>query len=108
TIGQETRRADAAEIMAEILDESLAILEDNLIGDEGWRRTGIESEREFTRRGLIEMIKISRAYYLSHPLIKRAVNVTTYYTWAQGITETAKDSKIQDEIIESTVNNDAN
>lgn len=108
TLEQLAQRADRAEIMAEVFEESLNILEDNLVDDEGWRRIGIESEREFTRRGLIQAIKISRAYYLSHPLIKRAVNVTTYYTWSQGVTEQAKDDKVQEEIVEPTVNNDAN
>lgn len=108
SVERETRRADAAETMAEVYEESLNILEDRLLDDEGWRRVGIESEREFTRRGLIEMIKISRAMYLSHPLIQRAVNVTSYYTWAQGSTTQAQDTKIQEEIVEPTMEDDGN
>lgn len=91
----------------EVIHENLRRLE-LAMEDEGWRRTTATIEQEFTRGGLGEMIRISRAMYLIHPLIQRAVDVKTYYTWSQGVTIQAADSKIQDMIVSPMMENDAN
>jgi hypothetical protein len=91
----------------DMMVENLQLLEMSM-EDEGWRKLGIQAEREFTRRGLDQLIRVSRAMYLSHPLVKRGVNVTTYYTWAQGVTMQAKDQTVQDEIVLPTMDDDAN
>lgn len=97
----------AANITADSLIESMRRLEDSM-EDEGWRRLGWDMEREFTRTGLEEIVKISRALYLSNPLVQRSVDVKTYYTWGQGVTHQAKDQKVQDLVVEPQTDDDAN
>jgi len=91
---------------AQLLVENLARLEQSM-AEEGWRKTGTLLEREFTRDGLDNLVSMSRAMYMSNPLIQRAVNVTTFYTWAQGVRFEAKDDKVQ-EVIDSMTEDDGN
>lgn len=91
----------------EVIHENLRRLE-MAMEEEGWRRTTATIEQEFTRGGLTDMIRISRAMYLVHPLIQRAVDVKSYYTWSQGCTVQANDQKIQDMIVSPMMENDAN
>src|SRR4051794_34700099 len=88
----------AANYTADHLIESMRRLEDSM-EDDGWRRLGWDMEREFTRTGLEEIIKISRALYLSNPLVQRSVDVKTYYTWGQGVTFQAKEDKVQEAVV---------
>lgn len=90
----------------EHLSESMRQLEDQLVDGE-WRRIGAQLEREFTRGGLDDMISLSRAMYVSHPLIQRAVNVTTYYTWGQGVEVTANE-KLMERLITPTLEEESN
>jgi hypothetical protein len=93
-------------VMNSVLHENLSRLE-LALEDQGWRRLTGELSAEFTRAGLEQIIRVSRAMYLTHPLMRRATNVTTYYTWAQGATFRAADSKVQD-IIDEMMDNDFN
>lgn len=77
---------------AEHLAESLRELEDHA-RTEGWRRLALNMELEFTRSGLDDIMDISQAMYFSHPLIQRAVNVRSYYTWGQGVTISVDDEE---------------
>lgn len=97
----------AANVTADALQESLLRLE-LAMEEEGWRRLGWDAEREFTRQGLEEMVKLSRAMYISHPLIQRSIDVKTYYTWAQGVTYSAVDDKIQELVVEPLINDVGN
>ena len=96
---EEVRIANANQ---ELLAESFADLESLAREDAGWRRLTAELKREFTRDGLTDLVEISRAMYMSNPPIQRAVNVSTFYTWAQGVEHTSSDSKIM-EAIEDTI-----
>lgn len=98
----------SAEITVENLKESLQRLEMGMDGDGEWRRIAHNVKREFTRGGLDDVAELSRAMYLSSPLIQRAVNVTTYYTWGQGVTIKAKEDRIQKEIVEPQMEDDGN
>lgn len=91
----------------EQLQENLTVLE-MALEDEGWRRLSASVEREFTRRGLENLFRLSRAMYLSNPLIKRAVNVSAFYTWGQGVTIKAKNEKVQNEIVIPQMDEDSN
>src|SRR6266704_6455450 len=62
--------------------------------DQGWRRLSIETDHEFSRDGLTKVIRLSRAMYLSNPLINHAVQVCADYIWGQGITVVARDAGI--------------
>lgn len=89
------------------LAESMAALESQMV-DEGWRRLVTNLDREFTRAGLDDLMKMSRAMYLSHPLIQRAVNVRAYYTWAQGVSFGAADDRVQAEVVDPLISDDRN
>lgn len=88
----------AANVMVDVAQENLARLEDSMEAGE-WKRISFNVEREFTRPGLDDICDLSRAMYLSHPLIKRVVNVTTYYTFGQGVTFQAQDERVQKEVL---------
>jgi hypothetical protein len=90
-----------------VLNENLRRLE-MAMEEEGWRRTTSVIEQEFTRGGLSDMIRISRAMYLVHPLLQHAVDVKTYYIWSQGSSTQAVDSKIQDIVVDPMMEDDAN
>lgn len=93
----------------QLLQESLAELEMQITGDEvGWRRIAMQLQRDFTRDGLDRMMDLSRAMYLSNPLIQRAVNVRAYYVWAQGVTYDAQDDQVQEEIVDPLIDDEYN
>ena len=100
-------RVDQVLNQNELLQENLTILEMSM-EDEGWRRLSANVEREFTRRGIESLLRLSRAMYLSNPIIKRAVNVRTYYTWGQGVTIKAKEEKFQEEVVAPQMDEDTN
>lgn len=82
------------------LEESLAVLEDAMMGDPEWRRTSALLEHEFSRAALDRMVDVSRSMYLAHPLVQRGVNVTGFYTWGQGVSFVAADPKVQAEVVD--------
>ncbi len=90
----------------ERMTESLRELEDQMVDGE-WRRIGMQLDREFTRAGLDDLMDLSRAMYLSHPLILRAVNVRTYYTWGQGVEINAHEN-IMDNVVTPMLEDDSN
>jgi hypothetical protein len=91
----------------DLMQENMSVLENTVREDAGWRRIGRDLEREFTRSGLDDLVEISRAMYISHPLIQRAVNITTYYTWGQGV-EFSADDKVMDSVITPMLEDDGN
>jgi hypothetical protein len=97
----------AATVMAEHYQENLARLEDSMEAGE-WKRTAWQVEQEFTRPGLDDICELSRAMYLSHPLIKRVVNVTTYYTMGQGISYKAMSERIEAEVLKPHLADETN
>lgn len=90
------------------LYESIDQLEQAVINDEEWRRLGAALTHEFTRPGLDDLIGVSRAMYLANPLIQRAVNVTTYYTWAQGWEYVAAEDRVMAEVVEPMLADESN
>lgn len=75
-----------------LLQESLPALEFSLaMEDIGWVRLLAESDREFSRSGLTEIIRRSRYMFLKNPLINRAVTLQSFYVWGQGITIKCED-----------------
>lgn len=104
-----TEELARANVMAEVFQENLTRLE-LAQEDSGWRRQSLETEREFTRAGLEDIAMLSRSMYLSHPLINRAVNVTTFYVFGQGVTVTTnkENAKVQSMVIDKTMKDDGN
>lgn len=82
----------------EYLEESMRELESSMV-DEGWRRLVGKGKLDFSRDGLDDLMEISNAMYLSHPLIQRAVNVRAYYTWGQGMNIQVADDNVQEDVI---------
>lgn len=82
----------------EQLRENLGLIE-LAMEEEGWRRFGVRMRQEFSRRGIMNMIEASRGMYMANSLIKRAINVKTYYTWGQGVNTIAADDRIQSDVI---------
>jgi hypothetical protein len=78
----------------DLLKESIASLELGL-EDIGWLRLLAESDREFSRAGLTEIIRRSRYMFLKNPLINRAVTIQSYYVWGQGVTIKCEDETEQ-------------
>jgi hypothetical protein len=90
------------------LAENLNVLEQQLAGDTEWRRQAMTTKMEFTRPGLDDLCAVSKIMYLSNPLVQRAVNVTTYYTWAQGWQFQAEEQRIQDEVVQPMLDDEGN
>lgn len=76
-----------------LLIEGIAELEAE---DRGWQRTDDASAREFTRDGLQASAARARLNYLANPLIRRAVNVRTFYTWGQGVEIAGRDETVNE------------
>lgn len=64
--------------------------------DIGWQRLVAYAHTEFSRTGLERIAVLSRLMWRKNPLIKRAVNVRTYFTWALGVDVTAVDDLLND------------
>lgn len=104
---QLVRRVEVAETMADFLktdlqalvevsaSESTARLE-LALEDIGWQRLVAQAQTEFSRTGLERMATICRLMWRKNPLIRRAVNVRTYYLFAQGLTVGADDEQVND------------
>lgn len=89
-----------------LFQERIAELE-LALDDAGWIRLGGHEGRSFSREALNKIARTARVMYLWNPLIRRAVNLRGYYTWAQGV-----DISVQDEaanaIIQEHINNPDN
>lgn len=92
---------------AQHIEESMRDLESQ-IRDEGWMRLTQRLEIEFTRAGLDDLMGISGAMYLSHPLIQRAVNVRGYYVFAQGMSIQARDEAAQERYVAPFIDEQGN
>lgn len=87
------------------LEESIAELEAD---NRGW--LAIESltqQLQFTRAGLGEIAATARLNWIANPLIRRAVNVRTYYTWGQGVEIAGRDPDVN-EVVQAFLDDDLN
>lgn len=89
------------------LEEALSRLE-LALEDEGWNRLGAQSQYDFSRSGLKKIIELSRAMFLSNPLIKNAVLIQTHYVWGQGVAITPKSQLIADQVVMPFLENRGN
>lgn len=87
-------RLRQAEANSEFFQERLSELELEL-ADKGWRRSGFDLDREFSRSALNDIIRTSRLFFLKNPLINRAVTLQAMYVWGQGVEITSKDESVQ-------------
>lgn len=59
-----------------------------------WVQYGYSTQREFSRDGIATIMELARLNYIKNPLIKRGVNIQTFYVFGRGVTITAKDETI--------------
>lgn len=52
--------------------------------DQGWRRELSQSNLEFSRWGIQQIILLSRLYRIKNPLIQRGILVSSYYVFGRG------------------------
>lgn len=64
--------------------------------DIGWHRLVARAATEFSRAGLERIAVLSELMWRKNPLIRRAVNVRTLYTWANGVTVRARDEDLNE------------
>jgi hypothetical protein len=104
------RRARLAEAMADTLQVNLEQMETRPLSestarlelaleDVGWQRLAAIGQHEFSRHGVEQAALLCRLMWRKNPLIKRGVDVRTYFTWAQGVSITARDETIQDRVV---------
>lgn len=79
----------------EMMHERLAELE-LALEDESWVRLGVEGERDFSENGRRKLVQLARLMYLKNPLIRRAVNVQTYYVMGQGVEISGRSPAVND------------
>lgn len=79
----------------EFVSERLAELEIQL-EDLGWQKFGVDNDAEFTRPALAKIIRMARVMSIKNPLVRRAVELPTYYVWGQGISVNAKYKQLND------------
>lgn len=77
----------------EMLSERIAELELALEDVDYLRVTG-EASGEFSRDGLRKIADLCRLAWLKNPLIRRGVNVKSFYVFGQGITIVADDEQV--------------
>lgn len=96
-----------SELNSELLAERLAELE-LALEDEGWTRLGLQMETEFTRTGLDRIIALSRLMAIKNPLIKRGVEVKSFYVWGGGVEISADDDRVNDDVVQPLLDDRGN
>jgi hypothetical protein len=77
----ETQRAigDNERLQERLIELELAL------EDAGWETiAGFGEDYQFSREALDKIIRLSRMMYLKNPIIRRPVDLQSYYVWAQG------------------------
>jgi hypothetical protein len=59
-----------------------------------WIQYGNDTRQEFSRDGINTIMQLARLAYIKNPLIKRGVNIQTFYVFGRGMTVQAKDATI--------------
>jgi len=95
----------AASDNEELFSERIAELE-LAVEDKDWVRAGMEGKFEFDRSFIDEMIHTSRLYYIKNPVIRRPVELQTFYVWAQGVSIYAEGEP--NEVVQAFVHDFAN
>lgn len=93
-----THLSDSNEMFAsnyELVQEQIGELELQM-EDIGWRKLMSDSEFEFSRSALYQIVRMARIFFLKNPLIKHGVNVQADYIFGQGINISADDPVVND------------
>ncbi|WP_100499364.1 hypothetical protein [Geodermatophilus chilensis] len=80
----------------EVVQESLAGLEQLAREDAGWRKLGMEQAQSFTRAGLLTIHSTCLAAYVKSPLIGRGLRIRRNYVWGRGCEVAARDADVNE------------
>ena len=75
--------------------ERIAELELSL-EDNGWTQLGAQGNRDFSPQSRRKIADQSRVMFLKNPLIRRGVNVRSFYTWGQGVSMVGRYGPVND------------
>jgi hypothetical protein len=78
------------------LTERLLELEMALEKGQWIQYSGLDSRQEFSRDGINTIMQLARLAYIKNPLIKRGVDIQTFYVFGRGVTIQAKDATINE------------
>lgn len=87
--------------------ERLIELEAALDRDQWVPLGGFDGDHELSRDAIGRISELARLNFLKNPLIKRGVNIMTYYVFGRGVSISAKDDTIND-VIDAFVNDLSN
>lgn len=73
----------------------------------GWVQFQWDNQNEFSRDGIHKITQLARLNYIKNPLIKRGVDVQTYYVFGRSINISAKDELIN-EVVQHFLNDENN
>lgn len=88
------------------LQERIADLE-LALEDRHWLQLTGQADYEFSREGLRRIHEIAQVMYLKNPLIKRGVDVQSYYVFGQGMTLRADDDQVN-QVVQKFLNDHHN
>jgi hypothetical protein len=86
----------------EFLKERLSELESDM---EGWSDITTGMDTEFSRGALTTICKSALLYFLKNPLIKRAVNIQTFYVFGSGVNIEAEEKDVNNVVQEFLTQN---
>ncbi len=73
-----------------------------------WLQYGaLDTRQEFSRDGINTIMQLARLAYIKNPLIRRGVNIQTFYVFGRGVTIQAKDETI-DEVVQAFIDDSNN
>lgn len=86
-----------------LLEERISELELELEDTKWMPLEAGQASQEFSSRGLLQLIQLSRIMYLKNPLIHHGVEVMANYVWAKGASFGGADNDV-DEIVQGFLN----
>jgi hypothetical protein len=89
----EAARSDLLLLENTELSERLAALEMALESAD-WRLLTWQSQHEFSREGLRQMVELARVVALKNPIVKRSIAVQQLYVWGQDWSVKARDPNV--------------
>lgn len=84
---------DTANFRLEEASDYLATLQASFNEDIGWKKIGVEGQREMTQEARRQAAELCRVFAISNPLVKRGLALRAGYVWSGGIGIQAPDGK---------------
>lgn len=81
---QEAAADGMSPFSGQLTESGVADLERQVILDPGWRLFSVLAAQEFSPDGMVMLRSVCRLSAIANPLIKRGLNLRTFYVWGQG------------------------